>query len=107
MEFRAGHLRQDFRQVGLHGIDHGQGGRLSVAKNRHQRAESSHFKSFTYDELLKRDKVNLDIFWLKDESLEASENLPPPEVIAQEIVDDLQAALEQFAAIAEDLGGEA
>lgn len=58
---------------------------------------------FTYDELLKRDKVNLDIFWRKDEALEDSANLPAPEVIAQEIADDLEAALEQFATIAEDL----
>ena len=43
------------------------------------RAESERFKSFTYEELLKRDKVNLDIFWLKDESLEDSANLPDPE----------------------------
>jgi type I restriction enzyme M protein len=43
-----------------------------------------------------RDKASLDIFWLKDESLADSDNLPPPDVIAQEIVEDLQAALEQF-----------
>ena len=42
------------------------------------------------------DKASLDIFWLKDESLEASDNLPDPDVIALEIVDDLEAALEQF-----------
>jgi type I restriction enzyme M protein len=66
--------------------------------------ESERLRSFTYDELLKRDKVSLDIFWLKDDSLEESSNLPAPEVIAREIADDLQAALEQFAAIAEDLG---
>jgi hypothetical protein len=48
-------------------------------------------------------KANLDIFWLKDESLEDSANLPSPDVIAAEIVEDLQAALEQFSAIAEDL----
>jgi hypothetical protein len=41
--------------------------------------------------------------WLKDESLEDSANLPPPDVIAQEIVEDLEAALQQFAAIANDL----
>ena len=51
-----------------------------------------------------RDKVNLDIFWLRDESLEDSANLPEPDVLAAEIVEDLQAALEQFSAIAEDLG---
>ena len=53
--------------------------------------------------LLKRDKVNLDIFWLKDEALEESANLPAPGVIAAEITEDLEAALEQFATIAEDL----
>ena len=72
-------------------------------KNRHSRKESERFKSFTYEELTKRDKVNLDIFWLKDDALEESANLPAPEIIAQEITDDLEAALEQFATIAEDL----
>ncbi len=72
-------------------------------KNRNDRKESERFKSFTYDELMKRDKVNLDIFWLKDDALEESANLPAPEIIAQEITDDLEAALEQFATIAEDL----
>ena len=51
-----------------------------------------------------RDKVSLDIFWLKDESLEDNANLPSPEVIAAEIMEDLRAALEQFAEIASDLG---
>jgi type I restriction enzyme M protein len=72
-------------------------------KNRHERKESERFKGFAYDELVKRDKVNLDIFWLKDDALEESANLPAPEIIAQEITDDLEAALEQFATIAEDL----
>ena len=44
----------------------------------------------------KRDKVNLDIFWLKDKSLEDSDDLPDPDVLAQEIADDMQTALEQF-----------
>ncbi|MBN2134199.1 MAG: SAM-dependent DNA methyltransferase [Acidobacteria bacterium] len=72
--------------------------------DRHKRKETERFKQFGYDEIMKRDKVNLDIFWLRDESLEDSANLPAPEVIAAEIVEDLQAALEQFAAIAEDVG---
>jgi type I restriction enzyme M protein len=72
-------------------------------KNRHNRKESERFKAFAYDDLLKRDKVNLDIFWLKDEALEDSANLPPPDVIAAEITEDLEAALEQFSFIAEDL----
>ncbi len=72
-------------------------------KNRHKRKESERFKSFAYDELMKRDKVNLDIFWLKDESLEDSANLPAPDLIALEITDDLEAALEQFRTITDDL----
>ncbi len=73
------------------------------ATARHERVESERCKPFAYEELLKRDKVNLDLFWLKDEALEESANLPAPELIATEIVDDLEAALEQFAAIADDL----
>ena len=46
---------------------------------------------------------DLDIFWLKDEALEESANLPAPEVIAADITADLEAALEQFAAIAEEV----
>jgi type I restriction enzyme M protein len=72
-------------------------------KNRHERRETERFKPFTYAELTKRDKINLDIFWLKDESLEDSANLPDPHVIALEITQDLEAALEQFATITEEL----
>jgi type I restriction enzyme M protein len=52
---------------------------------------------------VKRNKVNLNIFWLKDESFEGSANLPAPEIIAAEIVEDLEAALAQFAEIAANL----
>ncbi|HMR70429.1 MAG TPA: SAM-dependent DNA methyltransferase, partial [Rubrivivax sp.] len=62
------------------------------------------WRVYQFDELAARDKASLDIFWLKDESLADSDNLPPPEVIAQEIVEDLEAALEQFRLIAADLG---
>ena len=72
-------------------------------KNRHRRKETERFKKFDYDELLKRDKLSLDIFWLKDESLEDTENLPNPDIIAAEIAEDLEAALAQFAEIAGDL----
>ena len=61
------------------------------------------WRSYSYDELVSRDKASLDIFWLKDESLEASDNLPDPDVIALEIVEDLEAALEQFREIVGDL----
>ena len=62
------------------------------------------WRVYDYDELIARDKASLDIFWLKDDSLADSDNLPPPDVIAQEIVEDLEAALEQFRLIAADLG---
>jgi type I restriction enzyme M protein len=70
---------------------------------RDAREESERFHRFTYDELLQRDKVSLDITWLRDESLEDVDNLPPPEVIAQEIIEDLEAALSEFSAIAASL----
>jgi type I restriction enzyme M protein len=54
-------------------------------------------------ELISRDKASLDIFRLRGESLEESDNLPDPDVLAQEIVEDLEAALEQFREIASDL----
>jgi type I restriction enzyme M protein len=73
------------------------------AENRRDRIESERFKRFSYDELILRDKVSLDLIWLRDDSLEDMENLPPPGVIAQEIVEDLEAALSEFAAIAESL----
>ena len=62
------------------------------------------WRCYDYADLIARDKASLDIFWLKDESLEDSDNLPEPGIIAAEIVEDLQAALEQFRLIAEDLG---
>ncbi len=64
------------------------------------------WRMFTYDELMARDKVSLDIFWLKDESLEDSANLPEPHILAAEILEDLEAAIEQFRLVAEDLGVE-
>ncbi|MCD4783788.1 MAG: type I restriction-modification system subunit M [Candidatus Eremiobacteraeota bacterium] len=73
--------------------------------NRHNRKETDRFKCFSYDELIQRDKVNLDIFWLKDESLEDSDNLPDPVVLASQIVDNLESALEQFRGICEELEG--
>lgn len=63
------------------------------------------WRAFDYEELNKRDKVNLDLFWLKDKSLEESDDLPDPDVLAQEIADDLQTALEQFQGIADKLKG--
>jgi type I restriction enzyme M protein len=76
---------------------------FAPGKSRAERVETERFKAFGYDELLARDKVNLDITWLRDESLEDMDNLPPPEVIAREIVEDLTAALAEFEAVANAL----
>jgi len=72
--------------------------------NRHQRKETERFKNFSYEDILKRDKTNLDIFWIKDESLDDLDKLPSPDIIANELVEDLQSALEQLKEISEDLG---
>lgn len=66
-------------------------------------ASDGRWRDYNYDELIARDKASLDIFWLKDKSLEDTENLPEPGVIAAEIVEDLEAALEQMKLIADDL----
>lgn len=77
------------------------------AENRSKRQESDRFKRFSATELLERDKTNLDIFWLKDDNLTDLDNLPAPEVIAAEIVENLEAALEQFGNVVEMLGKDA
>lgn len=64
------------------------------------------WRAYSFDDIVARDKASLDIFWLKDDSLADSDNLPAPSVIAQEIVEDLQAALKQFKLIAGDLGSD-
>jgi type I restriction enzyme M protein len=74
-------------------------------ENRRQRTESERFRSFSYEDLIKRDKANLDIFWLRDDSLGDSNDLPDPAILAAEIIEDLQGALDQFAQIAADLAG--
>ncbi len=78
--------------------------------NRHERtptwseaAPQGRWRTYPYDELVARDKANLAIFWLRDESLEDSSNLPDPDILAAEIAEDLRAALEQFEAIGEEL----
>lgn len=61
------------------------------------------WRPYTYDEIINRDKASLDIFWLRDKSLEDSENLPDPHIIAAEIAEDLESALGQIQSILEDL----
>jgi len=74
------------------------------SKNKLKRAETDQFHAYSYDELIKRDKVSLDIFWLKDESLEDIDSLPPPDIIAQEIADNLESALDSVNELIVSLG---
>jgi type I restriction enzyme M protein len=76
-------------------------------ENRHRRKQTwsesnpeGRWRAFEFDDLMKRDKVNLDLFWVKDKSLEDSDDLPPSDVLAGEIADDLETALQQFSTIA-------
>ena len=71
-----------------------------------ERKETERFRRFTYEELAQRDKLNLDIFWLKDDSLEDIDSLPEPDILAAEIVENLEAALEQFRSVSQELAGE-
>jgi len=79
-------------------------------QNRHERTPTwseenpdGRWRAYDFDELAARDKVNLDIFWLRDESLEDTANLPDPDVLAEEILEDLRAATEQLEEILADL----
>lgn len=74
-----------------------------VAASTLAREPSERFKRFTYEDLLARDKVSLDIFWLRDDSLTDTDDLPPPAVLAAEIAEDLQAALEEIQTLADSL----
>ncbi|MGA7837031.1 MAG: hypothetical protein WB996_03640, partial [Ignavibacteriaceae bacterium] len=64
--------------------------------NRFKRKETDRFKKFTFEEITSRDKTNLDIFWLKDDSLADMDNLPDPDILAQEIVENLESGLASF-----------
>jgi type I restriction enzyme M protein len=82
-------------------------------KNRHQREETwsetnpeGRWRKFTYEELMARDKTSLDIFWIRDKSLTDLDNLPDPDLLALEIIENLEAGLESFQAIASRLQAE-
>ena len=63
------------------------------------------WRCYDYEELLMRDKLSLDLFWIKDKSLTDTDSLPTPDIIATEIANDLEAALAVFTKIAARLGG--
>lgn len=77
--------------------------RFERKKTYSEKNSDGRWRCFGTEELLKRDKTNLDIFWIKDESLDDVDSLPEPGIIANELVEDLQDALEQLEEIAEDL----
>jgi type I restriction enzyme M protein len=72
--------------------------------NRHRREETWHqennpegrWRKFTYDEIVSRDKTSLDITWLKDKSLADLDNLPDPDLLANDIIENLESAVESF-----------
>jgi len=79
--------------------------------NRHKRKETYHpetspegrWRKFSYDEIIARDKTSLDITWLKDQSLADLDNLPDPDVLAEEIIENLEAGLASFREVAATL----
>ncbi|MBN1649215.1 MAG: SAM-dependent DNA methyltransferase [Spirochaetales bacterium] len=81
--------------------------------NRHKRKATwseenpeGRWRSFTYEEIIARDKTNLDIFWLKDKSLTDLDNLPDPDELAIEIIENIESGLNAFREIVETLNGE-
>jgi type I restriction enzyme M protein len=54
------------------------------------------WRKFSYDEIIARDKTSLDITWLKDKSLADLDNLPDPDDLAAEIIENLEAGLASF-----------
>lgn len=64
------------------------------------------WKKYSYDDIIKRDKTSLDIFWLKDQSLLDTENLDDPDVIASEIMEQLEFAIEQFRLVESDIASD-
>jgi len=72
-------------------------------ENRHERKEAERFRYYRYEDLMARDKASLDIFWLKDESLDNIDDLPAPDVLQQEIIEHLEAALLAFRDVAASL----
>ena len=81
-------------------------------ENRHDRKETwseenpdGRFRKFTVEEILERDKTSLDLFWIKDKSLADLDNLPDPDVLVDDIIENLQSALESFQDLKAQLKG--
>ena len=87
--------------------------KLYNPENRHKRTETwseenpdGRWRKFIYDEVIERDKTNLDIFWIKDKSLTDLENLPDPDILANEIIENIEAGLNSFREIMETINGD-
>jgi type I restriction enzyme M protein len=86
--------------------------KLYNPENRHKRTETwseqnpdGRWRKFTYEEILERDKTNLDIFWLRDKSLTDLDNLPDPDVLAGEIIENIESGLQSFKDLMETVNG--
>ncbi|MBS3780454.1 MAG: N-6 DNA methylase, partial [Desulfovermiculus sp.] len=82
-------------------------------RNRHKRTETwsednpnGRWRKFTYDEIKARDKTSLDIFWIRDESLADLDDLPDPDILAEEIIENLEAGVESFKQVVQSLNGQ-
>jgi type I restriction enzyme M protein len=83
------------------------------SENRHNRKETwseensdGRFRKYTVEEILERDKTSLDLFWIKDKSLADLDNLPDPDILADDIIENLQSALESSQELKDQLKGE-
>jgi type I restriction enzyme M protein len=82
-------------------------------ENRHVRKETWHeetspegrWRKYSYEEIVARDKTSLDIFWLRDKSLADLDNLPEPDVLAEEIIENIEAGLNSFKEVLSALNG--
>lgn len=86
---------------------------LYKPENRHKRTETwseenedGRWRKFSYDEIISRDKTNLDILWIKDKSLADLDNLPDPDILANEIIENIESGLNSFRQIMETLNVE-
>ncbi len=70
-----------------------------------EKSPEGRWRKFTFDQIIARDKTNLDIFWLKDKSLADLDNLPDPDILANEIIENIEAGLESFKEIMETING--
>ena len=68
--------------------------------------EEGRWRKYTYDEIIMRDKTSLDIFWLKDKSLTDSDNLSDPDILANEIIENIESGLNSFREIMKTINGE-